>query len=563
MGVGDAYALRNAVRSLETDEQPPAQDLAWAPVIDNWKPALHTFPLHEEPGHVEVTVTGVVAGRAHMRDGGKITTSAVAAFDFDDKWVRTQNTLYRLGYPWHERPLVLRVAEQRDWSSAAAFLLGEIGWHTLTWGGGGERDVGDFAALEAAQVLRRELEEDVRRDWSLAREAAVDLGTALRSMGRLSAARAASPLSARARSTKETSGAWYDLKVAAGPDSSGETDALLLGWHRLSKNDYDAADLQGTLQLDAIAAAHHLAPKLTAKSEDMPRAPDVHGDDGVVVLAQIGGVGTEKHKEAKRILGDVVGKRLPLASPPDVGVVRAALLAEFPHLAGTINVLVGDLRAGRHPQFRNSVLVGPAGAGKTRFIKRLSGAVGLPVAVYGAANAWDGMIGGTAKGWSSGHPAYPVELLLSRRRADAVVLVDEIEKAGGSDQNGRLSSALLPMLEKETSMEFDDKYLSAPVDISHVSWLATANSVDGIPEPLRDRLRILRVAEPTIAHLIPLARTIVAELARESGDDIRFYPDLSDVELAIVERLWRGRSIRRLRRIIEVVVRRRETNPRN
>jgi ATP-dependent Lon protease len=85
---------------------------------------------------------------------------------------------------------------------------------------------------------------------------------------------------------------------------------------------------------------------------------------------------------------------------------------------------------------------------------------------------------------------FPVEsLAVSRWRADVLFLIDEIEKPGGSDHSGRLTSGLLTMLEPETSRAYPDKYFDAPPDISHLSSIARANS-EGLPGPLRDRLRI-------------------------------------------------------------------------
>lgn len=564
MSVGDLYALKNAIEALKTDDEVSERDLAWAPIVDNWQPKLHTFPDHVVPGYFEVTVAGFVAGRAHVRDGAQVRTSAIAAWDADNRWIRTQNTLYRLGYRWHERALILRVAEQKDWGAAALFLIEQLGSHTLQWGGADGSAVGDFAALEAVNELRREAEEDVRRDYGLGRDAAKELGDALKQMGRLSAGRAVGPLTVRSTAIEDVANAWYDLKIAAGPVSSDETAALIHGWYRLSKSAYDAGDLSTTELVDAIAAAHVLTPKLKNESAaSEPVGADDADGEGVVVLERIGGIGTERHQQARRIVSEMIGKRLPLAPPPDVEVARAALLAEFPHLAPAIAMLLGDLRADRPPLFRPTLLVGPVGAGKTRFVRRLAETVGLPFVSVAAGSAWDGMIAGTSKGWSSGHPALPAEALLSRRRADVLILLDELEKAGGSDHNGSLENALLNLLERETARAYPDKFFDAPVDLSHVSWIATANSTERMSEPLRDRLRVVRVDEPGVEHLIPLARSIVGEIARGSGDDVRFTPPLDAGELSTVEKFWRGGSVRRLRKIVEAVVRTRETNPRN
>ena len=90
----------------------------------------------------------------------------------------------------------------------------------------------------------------------------------------------------------------------------------------------------------------------------------------------------------------------------------------------------------------------------------------------------------------------------------------------------------------------------------------TANNVTALSGPLRDRLRIVRLPQPSVEHLPASVRGIVAEVA-QAGGDRRWYPMLSDGELAVAEGLWRGGSVRRLRAIVERVLAYRETNARN
>jgi len=552
MPQNDDFALLAAIRELATDQQPSDDELAWSPVLDDWE--LRIAALQETSA---LFVEGRVAGRDAMVDGARMRSSTVTAIGRDGTWLRTMNTLYRLGYKYHPQALILRVIQQPDWGAAARYLLAQLPESSLHWGDHGD---GDWAAYDAARDLRAEAESDIRL-WETAHGDAADLFKALRGMGRKAAARAVLPLMARPRDTKAVEQVWYELKLTEGADDGDAADILRLAWHSLAAGNFDAAGLDAN---DAIAAAHALASKAYEKPPNDDAEPAAGDGNGVVVLARIGGIeGTTQHREMKTAMKDLVGRRLPLAPAPDVDAARAALMAEFPHLERAIRVLLGDLRGRDHPQFRNTVLVGPAGAGKTRFVRRLGESVGLPLSRFDAGSAWDGMIAGSSKGWHSAHGSFPVEALLSRRRADAMILLDELEKAGGSSHNGVMSNALLQMLERETSQAYPDKFFGAPVDISHVSWIATANSETGMPEPLRDRFRILHVSEPSIDHLIVLSRSIVRDLARESGEDAAFYPDLSDGELAAVEGLWRGGSVRRLRRIVEIVIARRETHPRN
>lgn len=187
----------------------------------------------------------------------------------------------------------------------------------------------------------------------------------------------------------------------------------------------------------------------------------------------------------------------------------------------------------------------------------------MPLHRYDAAGSGDNAFGGTPRRWSSGEHAVPLEAVRRSTVANPIVMVDEVDKAATRGNNGSLANALMPFLERETSRAFPDPFVQADVDLSHVSYLLTANDDTVLPAPLRDRLRVVRLPEPTLDHMIALARGIVADLAREAGGDERWYPDLDDGELAIVEGLWAGGSVRRLRTIVERLLARRESNPRN
>ena len=85
--------------------------------------------------------------------------------------------------------------------------------------------------------------------------------------------------------------------------------------------------------------------------------------------------------------------------------------------------------------------------------------------------------------------------------------------------NGRLWEALLPFCDAETSRRYRDQSLDCELDLSMVSYIATANDVSRLPAPLRDRFRIVKVPDPTLAHLPALAANVMRDLAIE--DDIR------------------------------------------
>ena len=92
------------------------------------------------------------------------------------------------------------------------------------------------------------------------------------------------------------------------------------------------------------------------------------------------------------------------------------------------------------------------------------------------------------------------------------------------------------------------------MDISPVSWIATANSLSGIPQALLDRARTVHMPSPTKADLPALARSIAADVRAERGVDLAWMPDLDGDEIELAARAWTKPSLRQLRRIVETIL---------
>ncbi|TYO61488.1 AAA family ATPase [Bradyrhizobium hipponense] len=252
---------------------------------------------------------------------------------------------------------------------------------------------------------------------------------------------------------------------------------------------------------------------------------------------------------------DLLDVRLPLVIARDLDTVRTTLTKEYPHATTAIDLVLRDLREGEPVRLKSLLLTGPTGVGKSRLVRRLGDLLGIGVYRYDGSSASDNMFGGSPKAWSNTTPSAPARAINQMRIANPILMVDEADKSGTSSHNGRLWDALLPFLERETAAKYRDVSLDAELNLSFISYIATANTVDLLPAPLRDRFRIVKVPAPRLCDLPLLAANVLQDLAVESGEHGFMWP-LAHDELEVMARAWEtaGFSIRKLQTIIEATI---------
>lgn len=279
-------------------------------------------------------------------------------------------------------------------------------------------------------------------------------------------------------------------------------------------------------------------------------------DDDVsgLVVVPVMPSGTGGQKETRKSWDRLAGKPLPLVGRGDIAGHRRALVARWPHAADVIDVILGDLPATEQVRFRPTMLLGSPGSGKSSLARAICDQIGLPCELTSLAGMSDSSAMGTSAQWSTARESTPLQLIKRSGFASVAMIWDEIEKAGESRHNGNALDALLPMLEMDQAKRFRDLALEVEVDLSAVSHFATANSLEGVPAPVRDRFRVLTMPDPGWQHLHVLTRQIVDRIARERGVDARWFAPLAEDEMDLVKGAWPGGSIRKLTAIVRTIV---------
>lgn len=210
------------------------------------------------------------------------------------------------------------------------------------------------------------------------------------------------------------------------------------------------------------------------------------------------------------------------------------------------------------PDQKGSILlfIGPPGVGKTSLVKSIADALDRPytrVSLGGVRD--DAEIRGHRRTYIG---ALPGRILASIKKAgvqNPVMLLDEIDKMG-QRFSGDPASALLEVLDPEQNQNFMDHYLDTAYDLSKVLFIATANSLEGIPAPLLDRMEVIELGSYTNLEKIEIAdRYLVPQAREEHGLKVQDLQIPKETLKTLIADYTREAGVRDLRRKITQIAR--------
>ena len=210
------------------------------------------------------------------------------------------------------------------------------------------------------------------------------------------------------------------------------------------------------------------------------------------------------------------------------------------------------------PDVKNQIicLVGPPGVGKTSVAASVARALGRKYARVSLGGMHDeAEIRGHRKTYVGAMPGRIVTAIINAKAENPVIVLDEIDKMA-SNFRGDPTSALLEVLDPEQNKAFRDNFMEIPIDLSDALFIATANSYEGIPSPLLDRMEVIELSTYTDSEKLNIAKNhLVPKQMKRNGVTSRMFKITDGGIMALIKGYTREAGVRNLEREIASLIR--------
>ena len=201
-------------------------------------------------------------------------------------------------------------------------------------------------------------------------------------------------------------------------------------------------------------------------------------------------------------------------------------------------------------------LIGPPGVGKTSIAASVARALGRKYARVSLGGMHDeAEIRGHRKTYVGAMPGRIVSAIINAKSENPVIVLDEIDKLS-SNFRGDPTSALLEVLDPEQNKSFRDNFMEIPIDLSDTLFIATANSYEGIPSPLLDRMEIIELSTYNDSEKLDIAKNhLIPKQLKRNGVPAKVFKITDDGILALIRCYTKEAGVRNLEREIASLIR--------
>lgn len=249
-----------------------------------------------------------------------------------------------------------------------------------------------------------------------------------------------------------------------------------------------------------------------------------------------------------------LNKKLALASKflPKI----QELYEQFPHFKEVIEHIENNMllqnQGDKVFYIPPMLLAGGPGVGKTFFTHTVANIVETYFYILSMESVSAGfVITGMSDNWGNAQPGIVFKTIASPERTDLnpIILLDELDKAGGAGEFP-VANSLLPLLEKYSAKKYKDECIPLEIDASNIIWIATANELDKISAPIKSRMDVFHIPNPTIHERKALIKGIYNATLKNNSWGSYFNPELSDESMTLLANMMTTGAARDLRRTI-------------